>query len=94
MIKNEVLIGFLIGLLANFIGLLLAILIFTDGAAIDVVIKQAIAEGFFTKLVSIGAVLNLVTFFVFIKKKQDYRARGVLLATVLVAISTFFINIS
>ncbi|RIA08701.1 hypothetical protein OE09_0522 [Flavobacteriaceae bacterium MAR_2010_72] len=94
MIKNEILIGFLIGLLANFIGLILAILIFTEGAAIDVVIKQAIAEGFFTKLVSIGAVLNLIVFFVFIKKKQDYRARGVLLATVLVAISTFFINIS
>lgn len=94
MIKNEVLIGLLVGLLANFIGLILAILVFTEGAAIDVVIQQAIAEGFFTKLVSIGAVLNLIVFFFFIKKKQDYRARGVLLATVLVAISTFFINIS
>ncbi|MFC4723362.1 hypothetical protein ACFO5O_13585 [Geojedonia litorea] len=94
MIKNEVLIGFLIGLLANFIGLILAIFIFTEGAAVGVVIKQAIIEGFFTKLVSIGAVLNLVAFFIFIKKKQDYRARGVLLATVIVAISTFFINIS
>ena len=31
-------------------------------------------------------------FFIFIKKKQDYRARGVLLATVCIAVVTFIIK--
>jgi len=37
----------------------------------------------------LGAILNLLAFFVFIKKKQDYRARGVLLITIIIAVSTF-----
>lgn len=93
MIKKEIFIGFFIGLLANSIGLILATFILGNGESINVVIKQSIAEGIFGKLVTIGAILNLVAFFIFIKKKQDYRARGVILATVLVAISTFLINL-
>ena len=93
MIKKEIFIGFFVGLLANSIGLILVTFILGNGESINVVIKQSIAEGIFGKLVTIGAILNLVAFFIFIKKKQDYRARGVILATVLVAISTFLINL-
>ena len=32
-------------------------------------------------------------FFVYIKKKQDYRARGVLMATIVIAIITLILNI-
>lgn len=92
MIKKEVLIGFVVGLIANMIGLILAIFIFGNGEDIPTTIKQSIAEGFFNKLVSIGAILNLIAFFLFIKLKRDYRARGVILATVLVAIVTFLVN--
>lgn len=93
MIKKEIFIGFFIGLLANSIGLILVTFILGNGESINVVIKHSIAEGIFGKLVTIGAILNLVAFFIFIKKKQDYRARGVILATVIVAISTFLINL-
>ena len=89
MIKKEVGIGFLVGLIANAIGIFLAIQLFGNGEDIETTIKQAIANGFFGKLLSIGAILNLITFFIFLKKKQDYRARGVLLATILVAIVSF-----
>ncbi|MEZ4801855.1 MAG: hypothetical protein R2797_03715 [Gelidibacter sp.] len=92
MIKKEVLIGFVVGLIANAVGLIVAILIFGNGDEILTTIKQSIAQGFFTKLVSIGAILNLIAFFLFIKLKRDYRARGVILATVLVAIITFLVN--
>ena len=92
MIKKEVLIGFVVGIIANMIGLILAIFIFGNGEGIPTTIKQSIAEGFFNKLVSIGAILNLIAFFLFIKLKRDYRARGVILATVLVAIVTFLVN--
>lgn len=89
MIKKEVGIGFLVGLIANAVGIFLAIQLFGNGEDIETTIKQAIANGFFGKLLSIGAILNLIAFFIFLKKKQDYRARGVLLATILVAIVSF-----
>uniref|UniRef100_UPI00404A386C hypothetical protein n=1 Tax=Gelidibacter sp. TaxID=2018083 RepID=UPI00404A386C len=89
MIKKEVGIGFLVGLIVNAVGLFLAIQLFGNGDGIETTIKQAIANGFFGKLLSIGAILNLIAFFIFLKKKQDYRARGVLLATILVAIVSF-----
>ncbi|MEZ4855673.1 MAG: hypothetical protein R2812_04245 [Gelidibacter sp.] len=92
MIKKEVFIGFLVGLIANVLGLLLAIQFFGNGDGFESSIKSALAEGFFGKLLSIGAILNLAAFFIFIKKKQDYRARGVLLATVFAAVCTFVIK--
>ena len=89
MIRKEVFLGIIVGLIANFIGLFLATIILGDSGDFFSTIEAANAEGFLTKLISLGAVLNLGAFFIFIKKKQDYRARGVLLATVLVAIFTF-----
>lgn len=88
-IKKEVVFGFFVGLIANFVGLILAALILGKSEGIFVSIKRSTAEGFFGKLIAIGAILNLVVFFIFLNKKQDYRARGVLLATVLVAVFTF-----
>jgi hypothetical protein len=93
MIKKEIFIGLCVGLVANSIGLVLAALFLGNGDDIEMTLKQAHNQGVFGKLVTIGAILNLVVFFIFIKKKQDYRARGVLLATVLVAISTFLLNL-
>ena len=103
MIKKEIFIGFFVGILANsientktepaLIYLSQKQFFLGNGQNISIVIKQSISEDIFGKLVTIGAILNLVAFFIFIKKKQDYRARGVILATVLVAISTFLINL-
>ncbi|HNQ27264.1 MAG TPA: hypothetical protein PKL92_05030 [Aquaticitalea sp.] len=93
MIKKEVFIGFLIGISANALGLLIAVLIFGNDGNIQSSVKQSIENDFFGKLVSIGAILNLMVFFWFIKKKQDYRARGVILATIAVAVITFLINL-
>ncbi len=92
MIKKEVLRGFLVGLIANSIGFLIAVVIFGKSFDMEWTIRQSISEGFFTKLVSMGAILNLIAFFLFIKVKRDYRARGVILATILVAIVTFMVN--
>jgi len=89
MIKKEVFKGLVVGIVANVIGLYLATLILGNGDEFVMVLKSASAEGFLGKLISLGSILNLAAFFVFIKKRQDYRARGVLLATVLVALITF-----
>lgn len=92
MIKKEVFIGFLVGLIANAVGLIIAILIYGNGAGIESAIRNSVAQGFFGKLVSMGALLNLAAFFLFIRMKRDYRARGVILATVAIAIMTFLVN--
>ena len=93
MIKKEVFIGILVGLVANVIGLFIAASFLGNGDDFPTVLKSASTEGFLGKLISLGAILNLIAFFIFIKKKQDYRARGVLLATVFVAIFTFILNL-
>ncbi|MGJ8592047.1 MAG: hypothetical protein ACSHXF_05840 [Aquaticitalea sp.] len=92
MIRKEIFIGLIVGLIANALGLLIAILIFGKGADFESTIRNSIAQGFFGKLVSMGAIMNLIAFFLFIKIKRDYRARGVILATVIVAIVTLLIN--
>lgn len=91
MVKKEVLIGIIVGLIANAIGLFFATLFLGDNANFLEVLKSASAEGFLGKLISLGAILNLMAFFFFIRKKQDYRARGVLLTTIFVAIFTFIL---
>ncbi|HUH29711.1 hypothetical protein [Gelidibacter sp.] len=92
MIKKEVFIGFIVGLIANAIGFIIAILIFGNGEDIAMAYRQSLAQGFFSKLVSMGALLNLVVFFMFIKQRRDYRARGVIMATIVVTITTFLLN--
>jgi formate-dependent nitrite reductase membrane component NrfD len=91
--KKEILIGFIVGVIATIFGLILAIQYFGQSDDYGVVIKRAIAQGFLTKLMSIGALLNLGAFFIFLKKKQDHRAKGVLIATILVLISTMIIKL-
>lgn len=89
MIKKDIIIGMLVGLIANSIGLIIVSTLLGQGDDFITVIKAASKEGFLGKLISLGAVLNLIAFFIFIKKKQDYRARGVILITLFVAIFTF-----
>ena len=89
MIKKEIFIGMFVGLIANAIGLYFAATLLGKGDDVTTVIKAAANEGFLGKLISLGAILNLIAFFVFIRKKQDYRARGVLLITVFIAVFTF-----
>ena len=84
--KKEIIIGIITGIAANALGVILYVLAFSD-KGIDDTIQQSMVEGYFGKIVTLGAVLNLVAFFIFIKKKQDYRARGVLLATLFIGVS-------
>jgi formate-dependent nitrite reductase membrane component NrfD len=91
--KKDILIGFGVGLVATVFGLVFAIQIFGKSDDWGIVVEQAIKEGFLTKLMSIGALLNLGAFFLFLKKNKDQRAKGVLIATVLVLIATMLIKL-
>lgn len=82
--KKEILIGLIVGIIANTIGTLLYILIFSD-LSISETYKAAVAQEHVGSLLALGAVLNLIAFFGFLRIKRDDRAKGVLLATIITA---------
>ncbi|NRA94445.1 MAG: hypothetical protein HRU26_17570 [Psychroserpens sp.] len=92
--NKDVFIGILIGLLASAIGLTLALLFFGTGESILDSLDIAIAQGVFSKLVCIGAILNLAAFFLFINTDRELKAKGVLIATLIVAVITLIIRYS
>jgi len=85
-IKKEVFIGLIIGLIANVAGSYLYIYFFSD-YGLQETIKNALEQDVFGNIIALGAILNLLVFFIFLKKNQFYRARGVVLATVVSAIT-------
>ncbi|WP_405208384.1 hypothetical protein [Aquimarina sp. LLG6339-5] len=86
MIKKEILLGFFTGILANAIGIILYILLFSE-LSITETLKAAQQNNFLGSLIALGAILNLIIFFLFLKQNKPYRARGVLLATLIAAVS-------
>ncbi|AIY15249.1 MULTISPECIES: hypothetical protein [Cellulophaga] len=90
--KKEILIGFVIGIIANTIGTLLYIIIFSD-LSIKETYLAAVSQGHVGSLLALGAVLNLAAFFGFLKIKRDLRARGVLIATLLTALLIMYYKI-
>ena len=90
--KKEVVKGVLFALLSSLSGLVLAILFLSENDSIIESLKNSYYENFLGKLISLGAILNVLVFFVFIKKKQDQRAKGVLLFTIFLAIFTLILN--
>lgn len=85
MIKKEIFIGFFTGLLSNIIGMLVYILVFSELTIWETLVESA-EKGFMGTLITAGAILNFLPFFVFLKKEETYRARGVLMASILAAI--------
>ncbi|MAN59333.1 MAG: hypothetical protein CMC08_05805 [Flavobacteriaceae bacterium] len=83
---REVIIGLLVGLAANATGTYLYLFFFSE-YPLEESIKLALQEDILGSLIALGALLNLGAFFIFLKKKQYYRARGVVLATVLAALA-------
>jgi len=84
-IALQILIGFCIGIFANLAGSYLYIYFFSD-FSIEETIRLAIREDVFGNIIGIGALFNLAAFFILMKKRRAYRARGVILATIVSAI--------
>jgi hypothetical protein len=90
--KKEIIIGFAVGLIANSIGTLIYILLFSDYSIAET-FKAAVEQGHVGSLLALGAILNLVAFFGFLKIRRDARARGVLIATLLTALVILYYKI-
>jgi hypothetical protein len=83
--NKEILIGFIVGIIANTFGTLLYILMFSELGIVDT-FNAAVAQGHIGSLLALGAILNLIAFFGFLRIKRDFRARGVMLATLVTAL--------
>tara|TARA_S200000501_G_scaffold120938_1_gene113773 strand:- start:2684 stop:2983 length:300 start_codon:yes stop_codon:yes gene_type:complete len=90
--KKEVLFGLLSGFLANLLGLIITVIVLFQNINFLKIITDSISENLITKLISLGAVVNLIVFFIYLKFDYEERARGVLLATFIIAILTIYIN--
>lgn len=83
--RKEIGIGLLVGIIANTFGTLLYILLFSD-LSIGETFQAAFSQGYLGSLLALGAILNLIAFFLFLRIKRDLRARGVMIATLLTAL--------
>ncbi|MEZ2415823.1 hypothetical protein ACA086_12720 [Muriicola sp. E247] len=90
--KKELIIGFIVGLIANTFGTLLYILIFSDLGIVET-FKAAEEQGYLGSLLALGAILNLVAFFAFLRIRRDQRAKGVLVATLLTALVILYYKV-
>ena len=90
--KKEVFLGLLSGFLANLLGVIITAIILFQNFDIFKIINDSISENFITKLISLGAIVNLIVFFMFLKYDYEERARGVLVATFIIAILTIYLN--
>jgi hypothetical protein len=90
-VKKDMLVGVLIAIFATFGGVFMYLEYISKFGFYETI--ALIEEGKLTgKVLSLAAIPNLFVFFIFIKKKQDNRAKGVLLMTILIALTTLFLK--
>ncbi len=88
--KIELFYGILIGFVSTVIGSCLFVIIFTPYTIAEAV-QVLSANGQLANTVRLGAILNLIAFFVLLHYKKELMARGVFLATIILAIITLLI---
>jgi Na+-driven multidrug efflux pump len=90
-VKKEILIGVLVSLFATFAGAFLYVEYFSKYSFSET-LKLIESGDLYGKILSIAAIPNLFVFFIFIKKKQDNRAKGVLITTITIALITLILK--
>ena len=87
--KTDLILGFFIGIITALIGTFLFLISFTDYTIKDIqLIKQ---QGILGKVITLGAFLNLIIFFILLQKKKELMARGVVLSMIVLTIITLFL---
>jgi hypothetical protein len=89
--RYKIALGIGIGYLANTLGIILYILLFSP-LKIRSTLQMAYLNGYLGSIIGLGAVLNLLAFFAFIKLKKDPEAKGVLVATITAALSILILK--
>jgi len=90
-ISKEVIIGILTSIVATICGLFIYLEFISDDTIIET-FKKVREGGVLGPVLALAAIPNLFVFWVFLKKNQDYRARGVLITTVVIALITLILK--
>ena len=88
--KIDLLYGALIAFVASTVGAWLFLTIFTD-YAFGQGIKLLYNGGKLGKIIALGAILNVIAFFILLRNKRELMARGVILGTIILAVITLLI---
>ncbi len=88
--KTDLFLGIIIGFVTTIIGMFIFLEFFTDYHFVNGIssLKQ---NGYLGKLITLGAVLNIIAFFVLLKINKELMARGVVLATIILTLITLFV---
>lgn len=85
--KKDLIIGFLIGIIGAFVGCFIFLEFFTEYGFIKgfSVMKNS---GILNKVITLGAILNLIIFFILLQKNKDTIAKGVVFSMLIITIIT------
>jgi len=90
--KKDILIGILVALFATASGFFIYVQ-FISGLGFEETINFIRKGDLLGKILTLAAIPNLFVFFIFLKKKQDYRARGVLIMTIFTAVALLILKV-
>ncbi|WP_044402396.1 hypothetical protein [Lacinutrix sp. Hel_I_90] len=88
MINKQIIIGLVIGLITTFIGITMYTLFigFQLNLSTDQIINKIVSPSVLGKRASIGVLLNIPVFYLFLNKKKEAHAKGILLGIIIVAL--------
>jgi len=88
--KIDFLVGIIIGIVATVVGSFIFIKAFTGYEFMNG-LRTMHEQGVLGKVVTLGAILNVVLFFVLLKFNKEMMARGIILATIIMTVVTLFL---
>ena len=90
MILRNLIIGLFIGIIASFLGCFFFI---TLVMKLDFIygLNTMKSQGYLGKIITLGAILNLLVFSLLMKYNKELMARGVILATIILTIITLLV---
>lgn len=89
--KQQLIFGIFLGFLVSFLGTIILLYSFTPFSALGD-FKHIKQLGYLGKFVTLGSIPNLILFLIFVNNGKEYVARGILIATVITAAATLFMQ--
>ena len=91
-IKKEISIGILVSLIATTVCFFIYLQYIAAEFSLKTTFDHIRQGGILGNAITLAAIPNLFLFFIFLNKKQDYKARGVLIGTIFIALFTFILK--
>lgn len=88
--KSDLIVGVLIGIFTTILGSFIFIETFTEYHFVNGILAMK-AQGFLGKVITLGAILNVIAFFILLKFNKEMMARGVILATIILTVATLMV---